>query len=168
MAEIVVAVANGRTQGEYLMDLYQVQIKYRKLYLEDIAVGYLDDKGEVKLIQSVELTPKKGAKRGAGIGLLAGFAIGGPIGAAIVGGGIGALVGRHQDKGITNELMESLQSRLTNGQALVFAKAEGHNAQMAADFAKDVGGADQVYSATISDETEADLIAEYRAANPDE
>lgn len=166
MGEIVVAVANGRTQGEYLMDLYQVQVKYRKLYLEDIAVGYLDDKGEVKLIQSVELTPKKGAKRGAGIGLLAGFAIGGPIGAAIVGGGLGALVGRHQDKGITNELMESLQGKLTNGQALVFAKAEGHNAKLAADFAKNVGGADQVYTATVSDETEADLIAAYREANP--
>lgn len=168
MSEIVVAIANGRTQGEYLVDLYQVQMKYHKLYLEDVALGFLNDKGEVELAQTTELTPKKGAKRGAGIGLLAGFAIGGPIGAAIVGGGIGALVGRHQDKGITNELMESLQSRLTNGQALVFGKAEGHNAQMAADFAKDVGEADQVFTAAISDETEADLIAAYRAANPDD
>lgn len=166
MAETVVAVANGRTQGEYLMDLYQVQMKYNKLYLEDIALGYLDDKGEVKLTQTTELTTKKGAKRGVGIGLLAGFAVGGPIGAAIVGGGVGALIGRAQDKGITNELMESLQARLTNGQSLVFAKAEGYNAQLAADFAKDVGGADQVYTATISDETEADLIAAYREANP--
>ena len=166
MAEIVVAVANGKTQGEYLMDLYQVQVRYRKLYLEDIAVGYLDDKGEAELIQSVELTSKKGAKRGAGIGLLAGFAVGGPIGAAIIGGGVGALIGK-RDKGITNELMESLQSRLTNGQALVFAKAEGYNAQLAADFAMEVGGADQVYTATISDETESDLIAAYREANPD-
>ena len=167
MAEIVVAVANGKTQGEYLMDLYEVQVKYRKLYLEDIAVGYLDDKGEVKLIQSAELTPKKGAQRGAGIGLLAGFAVGGPIGAAIIGGGIGALIGK-RDKGITNELMESLQSRLTNGQALVFAKAEGYNAQLAAEFATSVGEADQVYTATISEETEADLIAAYREANPED
>ena len=51
MAEVVVAVANGRTQGEYLMDLYQGQTKYRRIYLEDIAGGYLDAKGEVKLIQ---------------------------------------------------------------------------------------------------------------------
>lgn len=166
MAEIVVAVANGRTQGEYLIDLYQVQMKYNKLHLEDLALGYIDDKGEVKLSQTTELTTKKGAKRGAGIGLLAGFAIGGPIGAAIVGGGIGALIGRSQDKGITNDLMESLQAKLTNGQALVFAKAEGYNAQLAADFATDVGGADQVYTATISDETETDLIAAYREANP--
>ena len=166
MAEIVVAVANGRTQGEYLIDLYQVQMKYHKLYLEDVALGFINDKGDVELIQTTELTQKKGAKRGAGIGLLAGFAVGGPIGAAIVGGGVGALIGKHQDKGITNELMESLQSRLTNGQALVFAKAEGYNAQLAADFATDVGGADQVYTATISDETESDLIAAYREANP--
>jgi uncharacterized membrane protein len=167
MAEIVVAVANGRTQGEYLVDLYQVQVKHRKLYLEDIALAYLKDNGEVELVQTAELTTGKGAKRGAGIGLLAGFVIGGPIGAAVVGGGIGALIGRQQDKGITNELMESLQSRLTNGQTLVFAKAEGYNAQLAADFAKDVGGADQVYTATISEETESDLIASYREENPD-
>ena len=168
MSQIVVAVANGRTQGEYLMDLYQVQIKYRKLYLEDIAVGYLDDKGEVKLIQSTELTPKKGAKRGAGVGLLAGLVVGGPIGAAILGGGIGALIGRHQDKGITNELMESLQSKLTNGQALVFAKAQGHNAQLAADFAMNVGEADQVYTATISDDTEAEIVKAYAEAHSED
>jgi uncharacterized membrane protein len=167
MAEIVIAIANGRTQGEYLIDLYQVQIKHRKLYLEDIALAYLEDNGEVKLIQTAELTTSKGATRGAGIGLLAGFVIGGPIGAAVVGGGIGALIGRHQDKGITNELMESLQSRLTNGQALVFAKAEGYNARLAADFAKDKGEADQVYTTTISEETESEIIALYREANPD-
>jgi uncharacterized membrane protein len=149
------------------MDLYQVQAKYRKLYLEDLAMGYLDEAGNVELIQTSEVTTGKGAARGAGIGLLAGFAIGGPLGAAVVGGGIGALVGRKQDKGITNELMESLQSKLTNGQALVFAKVEGYNAQLAADFAKEVGEADQVYTATISDDTESDLIAAYREANPD-
>lgn len=164
MSDIVVAVANGRLEGEYLMDLYEVQIKYRKLFLEDIAMASLDDDGEVEIVQTKELTAGKGAARGAGIGLLAGFAIGGPIGAAIVGGGIGALVGRNKDTGITNELMASLQSRLTNGQVLVFAQAEGYNAQLAAEFAEKMG-ADQVYSATISDETEEDIVAAYREAH---
>ena len=164
MSSVVVAVTNGRMQGEYLMDLYQVQIKYRKLYLEDIAMAYYEG-DDVKLTQTTELTAGKGAKRGAGIGLLAGFVVGGPIGAAVLGGGIGALIGRKQDKGVTNELMESLQSRLTNGQVLVFAKAEGYNAQLAAEFAKEIGEADQVYTAEISEETEADLIAAYRDAN---
>jgi uncharacterized membrane protein len=146
------------------MDMYEVQLKHRKFYLEDIAMAYM--KGdEVEIEQTRELTPDKGAKRGAGIGLLAGFVIGGPIGAAVVGGGIGALVGRKQDAGVSNELMESLQSRLTNGQALVFAKAEGWNANLAADFARDHGGADQVYTATISDETESDLLTAYNEAN---
>ena len=165
MSSVVVAIANGRAQGEYLMDLYQVQIKYRKLYLEDIAMAYYEGQ-DVKLTQTTELTTEKGAKRGAGIGLLAGLVVGGPIGAAVIGGGIGALIGRKQDKGVTNEVMESVQSRLTNGQALVFAKAEGYNAELAAQFAEEVGEADQVYTAEISDETEADLIAAYREANP--
>jgi uncharacterized membrane protein len=165
MSEIVVAVADGRLQGEYLMDLYMVQVKHRKLYLEDLAMAYLDEKGKVEIVQTTEMTSKQGAKRGAGIGLLAGFAIGGPIGAAVVGGGIGALIGRTKDVGITNELMTSLQSKLTNGQVLVFAKAEGYNANLAKDFAEKVGEADQVYTATISDETESDLIAAYRESH---
>jgi uncharacterized membrane protein len=167
MSEIVVAVANGRSAGEYLIDMYQVQTKHRKFYLEDVAMAAPDDDGEVKITQTSELTTEKGAMRGAGIGLLAGFVVGGPIGAAVVGGGIGALMGRSKDKGISNELMESLQSRLSNGQALVFAQAEGFNAKLAADFAAEHGGADQVYRATVSDETEADLIAAYRKAHPE-
>lgn len=167
MSEIVVAITNGKSAGEYLIDMYQVQIKHRKFFLEDIAMAAPDDKGEVKITQTSELTTDKGAKRGAGIGLLAGFVVGGPIGAAVVGGGIGALMGRSQDKGISNELMESLQTGLTNGQALVFGLAEGWNAKLAADFATEHGGADQVYMATVSDETEADLIAAYREAHPE-
>ncbi len=164
MSQVVVSIVNGTSAGSYLMDMYEVQLKHRKFYLEDIAMAYM--KGdEVEIEQTRELTPEKGAKRGAGIGLLAGFVIGGPIGAAVVGGGIGALVGRKQDAGVSNELMESLQSRLTNGQALVFAKAEGWNANLAADFARDHGGADQVYTATISDETESDLLTAYNEAN---
>jgi uncharacterized membrane protein len=166
MAEIVVAVANGRLQGEYLMDLYQVQVKHRKLYLEDIAMAYLNDAGEAELVQTKEMTSGKGAFRGAGIGLLAGFAVGGPLGAAIVGGGVGALIGRVKDVGVTNDLMTSLQSKLTNGQVLVFAKAEGYNANLAKEFAENVGEADQVYVASISDNTEQELIAAYREANP--
>lgn len=165
MSEVVVAIANGRLQGEYLMDLYQVQMKYRKLYLDDIAMAFLDEDGKVQIEQTTEMTPEQGAKRGAGIGLLAGFVIGGPIGAAVVGGGIGALVGRKKDVGLSNELMASLQSRLTNGQVLVFAKAEGANAGLAAKFAEEIGQADQVYTATISEETEADVITAYRQAH---
>ncbi|MCP4308365.1 MAG: DUF1269 domain-containing protein [bacterium] len=165
MSQVVVSVVAGISAGSYLMDMYEVQLKYRKFYLEDIAMAYIKD-GDVEIDQTRELTQAKGAKRGAGIGLVAGFVIGGPIGAAVVGGGIGALVGRKQDAGVSNELMESLQSRLTNGQALVFARAEGWNANLAADFARDHGGADQVYTATVSDETESDLIAAYNEANP--
>ena len=45
--------------------------------------------------------------------------------------------------------MEPLHSGLANGQTLVFAQAEGWNAKLAADFAMEHGGADQVYTATI-------------------
>jgi hypothetical protein len=38
---------------------------------------------------------------------------------------------------------------------------------LAADFAKDKGEADQVYTTTISEETESEIIALYREANPD-
>jgi uncharacterized membrane protein len=165
MSEVVVAVADGRLQGEYLVDLYHVQLKYRKLYLEDIAMAFLDDNGEVQLRQTAEMTPQQGAKRGAGVGLLAGFVVGGPIGAAIVGAGVGAFIGRSKDVGVTNELMTSLQSKLTNGQVLVFAKAEGYNAELAKEFAMKVGQADQVYTATISEDTEADLIAAYQESH---
>lgn len=98
MSEIVVAVTNGRSAGEYLIDMYQVQTKHRKFYLEDVAMAAPDDNGEVKITQTSELTTEKGAKRGAGIGLLAGFLVGGPIGAGVVAGSIGALMGAQRTK----------------------------------------------------------------------
>ena len=61
-------------------------------------------------------------------------------------------IGVHIDTGCANYTLTGLE--------------DYYNAQLAADFAKDIGGADQVFTATISDETEADLIAAYREANP--
>jgi uncharacterized membrane protein len=65
---------------------------------------------------------KKGAyaAKGGGIGLLAGFLLGGPVGGLVVGAGLGAITAAMKDLGIDDKNIEAIKSRLEpNSSALL-------------------------------------------------
>lgn len=94
--------------------------------MEDAVVVYRDDKGEVKLDQSINLTAA-GAMGGAWWGVLIGGILGiatGGAGLAIAGlvGGAagGAFGGSMSDIGVSDELMKETGTALDDGQAILF------------------------------------------------
>lgn len=67
--------------------------------------------GDIKVVQT---HGKKGkyAVRGGGIGLLAGWLLGGPIGGLAVGAGLGAITAAMKDFGISDENVEAIKAKL--------------------------------------------------------
>jgi uncharacterized membrane protein len=70
---------------------------------------------DVKIIQS-SARRSKSAAAGAGVGLLAGFLLGGPIGGLAV----GALIGGLHDRGIDDKFVQDLGDRLKPGTSALF------------------------------------------------
>jgi len=157
MSELVAAVVPGRSEGEYVLDLLHVEQEYGRFYYQDAALAYKED-DEVKLHQTTVLTKKKGGRRGFWIGLGVGFLLGGPIGGALLGTGAGVLIGK-KDRGLSDEMMESLNLGLDQGYAVVFVQCEGANAMSAQQFLE--GHSEQVFVETIDDETAANLQQAY-------
>lgn len=73
-------------------------------------------------VRVIQTHGKKGkfAAGGAGIGLLAGFLLGGPIGGLVVGAGLGAITAAMKDFGIDDKNIETIKARLQpNSSALL-------------------------------------------------
>jgi uncharacterized membrane protein len=86
-------------------------------------------------VRVVQTHGKKGkyAAGGGGIGLLAGFLLGGPVGAAVVGAGLGAVTAAIKDFGIDDRSLAMIQSRLqpNSSALLVLGHARDRDAYVA-------------------------------------
>lgn len=104
----------GRMSREHLVDL------------EDSVVVYRDEKGRVKLDQSVRLTGPAAASGmfwGLLIGLLLSIPFGGPFLPLITGAfgaGFGALSGKLHDYGIDDDMMKQVGREIEQGRAVLF------------------------------------------------
>jgi uncharacterized membrane protein len=165
MPDVVAAVVPGRSRGDYLLDLLQVEQDHGRLYYIDAAMAYKEG-DKVKLTQTNELTSRKGAFRGTWIGLAVGFILGGPIGGALLGAGAGALIGSKSDTGLSNEAMEQLNMGLDRGLAVVFVKTKGENSLAVSQFLEP--HSEQVFVETIDDDTDQRLQDAYDEATDED
>ncbi|MEL7158605.1 MAG: DUF1269 domain-containing protein [Actinomycetota bacterium] len=133
--EILIIEVENKAQGDLVLDEIEIQEKHHQFTVDDAAMAYRNDHGDVKLRQTKDMTGGKGAGIGAGVGLLAGLVIGGPIALALLGTAAGGLAAGLGDKGIPNDLMKQLESHVQNGHALVFVQLEKSQAPAFADFA---------------------------------
>lgn len=87
-SELLLALANLASEG--------------KLKMHDAVIVAKDTEGRTSIVETVDVTPAKGALAGTWWGMLAGLIIGGPLflGAAIGGAAAGALYGKLVDKGL--------------------------------------------------------------------
>lgn len=164
--EIVVVEVDNVTQGRYALDELKLQQENNVFHLEDVALAYRDEGGKVKLQQTTELEAGQGAGWGAGIGLVASLFIGGPIAAALLGAGFGALAAGVGDKGISNEMMRTYESHLNNGHALVFIQVDEANAPRLVDFVE--GKAWQFGRQAVREEVQEELVAAAQATGSNE
>jgi uncharacterized membrane protein len=113
--------ARDRDEGIFILNALETAVKNHKVVLDDMALVTRDPEGKVKIEQTKDVTPRKGARKGALVGALVGLAAPPLLGAAIVGGAVGAIWGKYRDRGIEDETMREVGDMLAQGEAVVFA-----------------------------------------------
>ena len=102
-AELLLALTNLANEG--------------KLRMHDAVIVAKTDEGHTRIIETVDVTPAKGALSGTWWGMLAGLLVGGPVflGAAIGGAAAGALYGKLVDKGLEDQWVKDMASWIDPG-----------------------------------------------------
>lgn len=95
-SELLLALANLAGEG--------------KLKMHDAVIIAKDAEGKSRIVETVDVTPAKGALSGTWWGMLAGLIIGGPVflGAAVGGAAAGALYGKLVDKGLDDAWVKDM------------------------------------------------------------
>jgi len=88
-----------------------------KLKMHDAVIVAKDGNGKTQIVETVDVTPAKGALSGTWWGMLAGLLIGGPVflGAAIGGAAAGALYGKLVDKGLQDQWVKEMAEWIDPG-----------------------------------------------------
>jgi uncharacterized membrane protein len=110
--------------GLRVLDRLDTGTETGEINVEDVAMVYRTDKGKVKIQQSADATAAKGAVKGGGLGLLVGIIAAPLVPAVAVGAGIGALVGKARESGISDELIQQAGKAIENSAAVVFVLAD--------------------------------------------
>ena len=127
---VVMINVTSRDDGVRVLDRLDAGTESGEINVEDVAMVYKTDKGKVKIQQTSDATAAKGAVKGGGLGLLVGIIAAPLVPAVAVGAGIGALVGRARDGGISDELIKQAGQAIENYGAVVFVLADQANSQV--------------------------------------
>ncbi|MET0727055.1 MAG: DUF1269 domain-containing protein [Acidimicrobiales bacterium] len=102
-SELLLALANLASEG--------------KLRMHDAVIVTKDDDERTRIVETVDVTPAKGALAGTWWGMLAGLIIGGPVflGAALGGAAAGALYGKLVDKGLEDQWVKDMAEWIPAG-----------------------------------------------------
>ena len=126
---VVMINVTSRDDGVRVLDRLDTGTETGEINVEDVAMVYRTDKGKVKIQQSADATAAKGAVKGGGLGLLVGIIAAPLVPAVAVGAGIGALVGKARESGISDELVKQAGKAIENSAAVVFVLADQANSQ---------------------------------------
>lgn len=113
-------VREDPSQALEMLKFLRKKAKEANVDLEDAAVVYKTQDNQVKIKQTEELTPGRGAKWGSFWGLLVGLLLGGPVVGILGGLGLGSLYGKLTDHGISDKFIKDVGQALErNGSALM-------------------------------------------------
>ena len=126
---VVMISVTSRDDGLRVLDRVDAAKETGEINVEDVAMVYKNDKGKVKIHQTADATAGKGAVKGGGLGLLVGIFAAPLVPAIAVGAGIGALVGKARDRGISDDLIKQAGQAIETYGAVVFVLADQANSQ---------------------------------------
>ena len=127
---VVMINVTSRDDGLRVLDRVDAATETGEINVQDVAMVYKSDKGKVKIHQTADATAGKGAVKGGGLGLLVGIFAAPLVPAVAVGAGIGALVGRARDRGISDDLIKQAGQAIETYGAVVFVLADQANTQV--------------------------------------
>jgi uncharacterized membrane protein len=164
---VVMINVASRDDGLRVLDRVESASEAGEITVEDVAMVYKNDNGKVKINQTSDATAGKGALKGGGLGLLVGVFAAPLMPAVAVGAGVGALIGKARDRGISDKLIEQAGQSIKNYGAVVFVLADqaSTNAMTTLIDEKIAGGA-QVEYEVLSEDAQTLLRETLKLDNP--
>ena len=143
--EVLLALANLQGEG--------------RVRMHDAVIVAKDAECRTQIVETVDVTPAKGALAGSWFGLLGSLLIAGPAGLAVILGGAaaGALYGKLVDRGLEDDWVRSMAEWIDPGtSALLLLVEEGFDAEVVEELKRFEGIGEVAYS-TLPAETRAEI-----------
>jgi uncharacterized membrane protein len=160
MSDLIVIAYETEEKGFEALNALERLQRLQLIRLVDAAVAVKDQRGRVKVKQTLEHNNTGTAAGWGGFwGLLIGLLFGGPIVGGIIGALLGVLIGRSQDIGIDNNFIQEVGDSLNPGNsALCMLVLEADEEQVLPELQK-LGGtvAHAVIQTSLSEESEKKL-----------
>ena len=155
MSDLIAITYKGQTAFDALNKLAELQ-KMKLITLEDAAVATMNEKGKVKIKQTLE-KQRTGAVATWGFfwGFLIGLIFGGPLFWGLFTALLSGLLGKRTDVGIDNEFIKEVGSSLAIGDSALFLLVIDITADKVLPEMEKFGGT--VYQTSLSDEAEDNL-----------
>jgi uncharacterized membrane protein len=145
--EVLLALAHLQSEG--------------KVHMHDAVVVAKDGEGRSQIVETVDVTPAKGALAGGWFGIFGSFLIGGPAGLAVILGGAaaGALYGKHVDKGLEDGWVKQMAEWIDPGtSALLLLVDDGFEPAVIEELGRFEGTGEVVFT-TLPDHVKAEVEA---------
>lgn len=145
--EVLLALANLQGEG--------------RVRMHDAVVIAKDAEGRTQVVETIDVTPAKGALAGGWFGLLGSLLIAGPAGLAVILGGAaaGALYGKLVDRGLEDEWVKEMAAWIDPGTSALLLLVEGGFDHQVVEELRRFEGTGEVAFSTLPAETRAEIEA---------
>jgi uncharacterized membrane protein len=154
MSSLVVVTFDSPDEAQNVLDILRGQSKYGNISFDDTAVVSKDADGKVHVKNNVSHGTMVATGIGALLGLMLTF-IAFPVAGLLVGGAIGAGIGRLMDLGIDGHFVQEVSKSIEPGTSALFVLV--HDANPAVVRAALEGHHGTVLQTTLSEEAEENL-----------
>ncbi|MFF0344680.1 DUF1269 domain-containing protein [Kribbella sp. NPDC004875] len=155
MTHLVVLGVDSREDAERVLQVTEDLAKQQLLQRDDAAYAYKDDKGKVRIHQTMNMTAA-GAAGGALWGTLIGLIFLNPLAGLAVGAATGAVAGKLTDVGINDDMIKQVGRELQIGHAAVFLLARSATVDRVIDALKPFNPT--VIQTNLTKEREEELV----------
>lgn len=166
--EIVAIVLDKPTRAEQvLLALAHLQAE-GKVQMHDAVILAKDEEGRARVVETVDVTPAKGALAGTWWGLLGSLLVGGPAGLAVMVGGAaaGALYGKLVDRGLEDEWVKQMAEWIDpDSSALLLLVESGFSPEVLEELRRFEGTGEVAYT-TLPEGAKADIEAALGGTQP--
>ena len=164
---VVMINVASRDDGLRVLDRVESATEAGEITVEDVAMVYKNDNGKVKINQTSDATAGKGALKGGGLGLLVGVIAAPLMPAVAVGAGVGALIGKARDRGISDKLIEQAGKSIESYGAVVFVLADQASTDVITGLIDEkIAGGSKVEYEVLSEDAQTLLHETLKLDNP--
>lgn len=153
--QLVVVTFEDASQAESLYADLEGLAKQKAIYLEDAVFVTKDEDGKYKVDEKVHHEKRTGMLKGAALGTLIGWMLGGPILGLAGGAVVGRLIGKRTDLGVDKGTIKDVTDAMEKGHTALFIIGSARHAPTVIDVFKKYNG--KIVQTTVDDATKARL-----------